>query len=80
MSLFVSTDNARCPVQQPYVFFEFVPQELGRFIIGGQVKVLDFLFHDPVGNGIDIESHHDEPEAIRFQQRRAAPHEGIGDF
>lgn len=66
VSLFVSADGALCPVQEPDVFFEFVPQEIGRFIIGGQIKMLDFLFHDPIGHRIDVKPDHVETKTICF--------------
>lgn len=66
MSLFVSADGAFCPIQEPDVFFEFVPQEIGRLIIGGQIKMLDFLFHDPEGHRINVKTDYVETKTIRL--------------
>ena len=41
--------------------------------------MLDFLFDDPIRHGVDIEAGHLATQAVRFQERRPAPHEGIGN-
>lgn len=58
------------------ILFEFAAQEVGRSIISGQIKVLDFLLHDPVGHRIDIETDYVAADAVRFQERSAAPING----
>ena len=50
-----------------------------RLVIGLQIQMLDFLFDDPIRHGVDIEADHVATQAVRFQKRRSAPHERIGD-
>jgi hypothetical protein len=44
------------------------------------IKILDFLLHDPIGHRIDIEPDDVAAKAIGLQQGRSTPHEGISDL
>jgi hypothetical protein len=79
MGFLVAADNTLCPIQVPYIFFEFATQRISRFIIGGQIKMLNLLPYDPVGHGIDVETDNVAADSIRFQKRRSSPHERVGN-
>jgi len=79
VGVFVSADGALRAVQVADVLIQFSPQVVGRFIIGGQIEMFDFLLHNPVGHRIDVETDCVATDAVCFQEWRASPHEGVGD-
>jgi hypothetical protein len=76
VGVFVSAVSAFCAVQLANVPFQLFPQEVGCFIIGGQIKMLDFLLHNPVGHRVDVETDGITADAVCFQEGRASPIKG----
>ena len=50
-----------------------------RFSVLSQIEMLDFTAHNPVGHRIDVIASHIATNAVSLDERRAAPHEGIGN-
>ena len=78
MSLFRSALEAACTIEPANFTFQVSDQILTGGTIGVQVKMLDFLFYDPVGHRVDIVADNIATETIGFEEGRATAHEGIG--
>ncbi|HEX4081077.1 MAG TPA: hypothetical protein VHX61_19615 [Rhizomicrobium sp.] len=75
----VAIKAAICLVESADFRFQAFDQFARGTGIGAQVEMLDLLAHDPGGHGIEIEALDVAADAIGFEERYAAPHEGIGD-
>ena len=79
MGLVTAAFQAFRAVQVADILLQGAAKRSRRFAVRGQVEMLDFLPHDPVGHGIDIATHNIAPYAVCLHERRSATHEGISD-
>lgn len=66
-------------VQAADLLFQGLHQAGGGSAVCHQVQMLDLAVDDPPGHGVDVVAQHVAPDPVGLDQRRAAPHEGVGD-
>ena len=69
---------AFCAVQMADLLFERRPQYLSCFGICRKIKMLYFLFDDPISHGIDVIADYIAPHPVGLDKRYSSAHKWIG--